>query len=258
MRLNPDNDLVKAIYGFVGPKLEAVRRKLVEQQREQRASEEAKRLRKEASQIEEIINHDFDAFRRRLQKVKAAAAKTGFDAGDGSAGGGDGTGPDDFLAGGDAPAAIVSETGEIGKHGEGEGVEDGPPRRLNPVVQPDEKGEAKGHYETADNGKPRRRGGFTIEFDNQGAESARATYQAEKRTIFVNLDHPQIATALQGRSPEDAVFKRLAYEVAFSEYAVALAQELDNHGEYADISDPIVDIRVTLNRVALAAASLYS
>jgi hypothetical protein len=57
---------------------------------------------------------------------------------------------------------------------------------------------------------------------------------------------------------EDPVFKRLAYEVAFSEYAVALAVELEKRGEYIDPSDPIVDIRETLNRVARQAAPLYA
>jgi hypothetical protein len=73
----------------------------------------------------------------------------------------------------------------------------------------------------------------------------------------VNLEHPQIVAARQGRGVEDPVFRRLAYEVAFSEYAVALASELENRGEYLDPSDPIVDIRETLNRVARQAADLY-
>jgi hypothetical protein len=74
----------------------------------------------------------------------------------------------------------------------------------------------------------------------------------------VNLEHPQIAAAKQGRGVEDPVFRRLAYEVAFSEYSVALASELENRGEYLDPSDPIVDIRETLNRVARQAADLYA
>jgi hypothetical protein len=74
--------LVAAIYGFLGPALESVRRNLVEQHRQHKATEEAKRLRKEASRIEEILNRDFNAFRHRLQKMKAAAAKAGIDAGD--------------------------------------------------------------------------------------------------------------------------------------------------------------------------------
>jgi hypothetical protein len=259
MRLNPNNDLVKAIYAFVGPRLEGVRKELVEAQRERRASEEARRLRKEASQIENIINQDFDAFRKRLQKVRAAAASGGLDVGENETMQSDEPGEDDFLYGGDVPAAVVQDTGETGTTPSGTRTGDGPPRRLNPIVAPDPDGTETGHYEAkADEGPPRRRGGFTIEFDHQGMESDRATYVAEKRTIYVNLDHPQIAAAIQGRDPEDAVFRRLAYEVAFAEYAIAVASELDNRGEYIDASDPIVDIRETINRVARAAASLYS
>jgi hypothetical protein len=51
---------------------------------------------------------------------------------------------------------------------------------------------------------------------------------------------------------------RLAYEVAFSEYAIALSAELNDNDEYTDTSDPIVDIRETINRIARKAASLYS
>ena len=54
VKLNPDNELVKAIYAFIGPKLKKVRKELVEAQREHKATEEAKRLRQEASKIEAI------------------------------------------------------------------------------------------------------------------------------------------------------------------------------------------------------------
>ena len=258
VKLNPDNELVKAIYSFIGPKLEKVRKELVEAQREHKASEEAKRLRQEANKIEAIINNDFDAFRKRLQKVRSASAGTGFDLSEAERSGG-GDGDDDFLLGGEEPATRTAEAGEIGQP---EGGNVGPrgelPRRLNPVVEADPHGDARGHPESKKDGKPRPRGGFHIEFQSQGAESARATYVSEKRTIFVNLDHPQISAAKQGRGVEDPVFRRLAYEVAFSEYSVALASELEFRGEYLDPSDPIVDIRETLNRVARQAASLYA
>jgi len=257
MRLNPNNALVQAIYAFIGPHVEEVRRSLMEAQRAQRETEESKRLRKEASQIEEIINKDFDAFRKRLHKVKAASAGAGPDVGETEQPSGD-SGDDDFLFGGTEPATVTNEIGEMGSTSHGEGGEEGTPRRLNPIVDPDRTGDSKGHYEGRTREQPRQRGGFHIEFDNQGESSARAIYQAETRTIYINLDHPQIAAAKQGRSAEDPTFRRLAYEVAFSEYSVALASELDNRGEYVDPSDPIVDIRETINRVARQAAALYA
>jgi hypothetical protein len=257
VKLNPDNELVKAIYAFIGPKLEQIRKELAEAHRQHKASEEAKRLRQEASKIEAIINNDFDAFRKRLQKVRAATAASGFDVSESEKPGG-GSGDDDFLYGGDEPATKTAEAGAIGTPEPGNGkAKTKLPRRLNPLVEPDPDGASPGHREATEDGKPRQRGGFRIEFDNQGVESARGTYQSEKRTIFVNLEHPQIVAARQGRGVEDPVFRRLAYEVAFSEYAVALASELETRAEYLDPAAPLVDIRATLNRVARQAADRY-
>lgn len=264
LRLNPDNPLVAAIYSFVGPKIEKVRKELVEAQRERRSSEEAKRLRREAEKIEEIINDDFAAFRKRLQKVKAATSGSGFDAGESqSASGGTPTGADeDFLYGGEEPATIVEGTGEVGTPNPDPEPKPGPvdpePRRLNPIVEPDPAGEALGHHQPRGDQTPRRRGGFQIEFDHQGEGSARAVYQRERRTIFINLDHPQIAAARKGHGTEDPVFRRLAYEVAFAEYAIALAYELDYREEFPDAGDAIYEIRETIHRIARSAAALYA
>lgn len=257
LRLNPDNAVVRAIYAFAAPELERVRKELVDEQRKHRETEEAKRLEREASQIERIINEDFNSFRKRLQKVHAAG-KTGFDAGETPAAA-TATVPDaedDFLFGGTEPATIVSETGDPGTHGDGERGA-GPPRRLNPIVEPDPEGTATGHHERRD-GKPRTTGGFQVKFDHQGESASRAMYQAERRTIFVNLDFPQIAKAKAGRSVEDPIFRRLAYEVAFAEYAVAVASELNNRGEFLEPSDAIVEIRERINAVARQAAPLYA
>lgn len=258
MRLNPDNPLVAAIFEFVGPRIEEVRKALVESQREQRSTEQAKRLQQEASKIEEIINQDFDAFRKRLQKVKAAAAGAGFDASDSHVPDQDDEeGDDGFLFGGDELARVDGD-GEEGTTRKGEGAGGGKPRRLNPIVTPDPDGKSNGHHETRGGDRPRNSGGFQIAFVQQGEASARAIYQRERRTIYVNLDHPQIAVALKGHGVEDPVFRRLAYEVAFSEYAIALAMELDDREEFLDPQDAIVEIRETIHRIARAAAPLYA
>jgi hypothetical protein len=81
---------------------------------------------------------------------------------------------------------------------------------------------------------------------------------SDERTIYINLEHPQVAAA-KGLGPvDDPIFRRLAYEVAFSEYAIALAQELAKRDEYIDPTDPIFDIRDTMNRIARRGASLYA
>ncbi|MFI5386748.1 MAG: ATP-binding protein [Fimbriimonadales bacterium] len=255
MRLNPGNETVHAIYAFVGLKVEIVRRELVEGEKKRKATELAKKLAAQASEIARVINEDFDDFRQRVAKARAKAVG-GSDVHQLDAGGGDQD--DDLLFGHDLPAEVVAPNGGPGGGQEG-GGQDGAPRDLAPAVTPGSPdSERKGRLAGGVDRKPSSRGGFRVEFDSLGVESHRATYVRDERTIYINLDHPQLAAARGLESVEDAAFRRLAYEVAFSEYAVALASELAARDEYLDPSDPIVDIRETLNRIARKAANLYA
>jgi hypothetical protein len=156
------------------------------------------------------------------------------------------------------PADLVSPTGAPGSTGGDGETGEGDPRRLRPEVAPGPPdAEKRGQPARTEVGGQRSKGGFRVEFDHMGEASYRAQYMRDRRTIYVNLDHPQLEAARDVDSTDDIAFRRLAYEVAFSEYAVALASELAARDEYSDPSDPIVDIRDTLNRVARRAASLY-
>jgi hypothetical protein len=255
MQLNPSNDLVRAIYAFVGQKVEEVRKGLVEAERKRRESEDAKRLRSQASEIARVINEDFNAFRQRLAQTRAKA-KGGTDL-YGAEPGGKGPG-DDLAAGTSVPATVVAPIGGIGSTG-GNGGSGGVPRRLSPQVTPaGDDAELKGQSAGGAQGKAKPSGGFDVQFLNMGDQDFRAKYEADQRVINVNLDHPQLATAKASSSIDDPTFKRLAYEVAFSEYAMALAQELANSGEYTELYEPVVDVRRTLDRVSRQAASLYA
>ena len=248
MRLNPENETVRALYAFIGQNVEMVRRALAEEDRKRKSEEEMKRLTQQAAEIARVINEDFDAFRQQVAKVRAKTSG-GIDAYrlGGNGGGENG----DILFGNQLPAKIVCPP----VHGDGP-VSPGPPRP--PVVTlADPTAEKLGRPAGGAGGR-RPQGGFGVQFKPMGAESHRALYEKDDRTIYINLEHPQLVAAIGGGDIDDPVFRRLAYEVAFSEYAIALASELEGSGHYIDPSDPIVDIRLTLNRVARKAASLYS
>lgn len=255
MRLNPASELVQAIMGFLGTSVEALRKKLVAQERERKASEDAKRLAKQADEIAKLINEDFSEFRRRVAKARASG-RGGEDTGQREPEGGDKD--DDFLSGGDEAAEIVKPTGEPGADGDN-GSRGGPPRRMNPEVRPGRQKDPKVGKPAGGQATHRQnpRGGFSIDFRNMGEAENRAKYHRDERQIVINLDHPQFRAAIGSGTIEDLTFRRLAYEVAFSEYALALAFELAQRDEYMDITDPIVDISETINRVARRAASLY-
>ncbi|MEX1046383.1 MAG: ATP-binding protein [Actinomycetota bacterium] len=246
MKLNRENPLVFAVDAFVGQKLDEVRRELVEADKERRRSEEAKRLQEQASEIARVLNEDFEDYRRRLAKVKAIA----------------GSGPDfqpgapeieagdDFLVPGDEVAAVESY----------------PPKSDEPVDEPrkppeldrESDGDIKAKPVKAKNsGAKRPRGGFSVKFGNLGDESPRAKYEGDERTIFINLDHPQIVAARGLGTTEDVQFRRLSYEVAFTEYAIALAYELALRGEFMDFDEPVGEVRDTINRLAARGAVLY-
>jgi len=254
MRLNPNNEIVQAAYSFIGRHVEEVRRDLVEAERERRAGEAARRLQAEADKIADVINSDFDDFRRRLARAKARASGGG-DLIDTFQGHGKG---DELLYGGNVPGSIIADHGSPGKSNGGRSGEGQLPDLL-PLLEADESGRDHGRPAGGDERRAvAGRGGFQVRFAGLGAAEHRGKYFRDERTIYINLDHPQIVAAKGSESDQDPSFRRLAYEVAFAEYAVALASELAARDEYLDPSDPIVDIRDTLNRVATKGAALYS
>lgn len=253
MRLNPENDLVRAIHAFVGTKVEEIRRSLLEEEKARRAEEDAKKLARQAAEIAQVINEDFDAFRQRVEKVRAKT-RGGSDLNQNAPTGGDQN--DDLIFGTELPAEqTMPEGGPGGGEGGGEGTETS---NRNPAVDPANPEAPKlGRPSGGRGSTPRPAGGFRVEFKPVGVDSPRAQYVPDERTIYINLEHPQLAAAKGLRPIDDPVFRRLAYEVAFSEYAIALAQELARRDEYLDPTDPIFDIRDTINRVARKGASLY-
>src|SRR5436190_8576289 len=121
MRLNPENEIVRALYAFIGQHVEEVRRALAEEDKKRRSEEEMKRLAQQAAEIARVINDDFDAFRQQVAKVRAKTSG-GVDA---YRLGGNGGGEDiDILFGNELPAEIVCPP----VHGDGP-ANPGPPRQ---------------------------------------------------------------------------------------------------------------------------------
>ena len=69
MQLNPRNELVAAIFAFIGPHIESVRREIEKAEKERRLERDNKKLQEEASAIARIINQDFDAWRNQLKST---------------------------------------------------------------------------------------------------------------------------------------------------------------------------------------------
>jgi len=243
--LNPQNPVVAVLLGWLSEELEQVRYSLVEKERERRQSEEAKNLTKEAKRIADILNEDFAQQEMELELARRVSRRPGGkSAGEildehGELWPGDGDIP--------TPWEQTGQPHGSGKRGDMAG--DGDIPRPGPNAQPGNEPGAK--KDTADGQSKRRRGVFSIDYEHASEINPRSRYDGETKTIFVNLDHPQIVNAYEagGRNTHARQFREICYEVAAVEYAIALPYEQIERNPNYEAEVALDDVRSTINRV---------
>jgi len=236
MTLNLSNPLVASLLGWIDECLHKVARELTEQEKERKASEEAKRLAKQARNLEHLLNSDFRSLQMELEKIRRAARMRereviedlvpGF-----------GMVQTDYQEGG--PEHGDGTSGELA----GAGEEERPGLSLLPgreMGTPGKVSERKQKQST-----------FHVDYRHEEEQSPRSHYESESRTIVINLDHPQIArSARESGGIDGKHFQEITREVAFVEYAIALGHEKLRQDEFYPGSEALFDIRDTINRVS--------
>lgn len=254
LTLNPKHPVVAVLLGFVGSKLEHVRQELVSDERSAREQEEARRLARHANDLADVLNEDFVSQMQRLRDIRAATSRPGSAAALHGAGAGGDQEPDLWVEGLDTPGELDTPSSD-GHQGAGGGR----PAPVIPTVgHPDEEGEAVVSPAGGEGQRKRPRGGFSVDFRNLGEDEDRSMYDSTAMTIIINKDHPVVAAALKREGIESISFRRLSYEIAFSEYSIALSYEMVNRDPAMPADDVLYDIRATLGRITRAAAPLYA
>jgi hypothetical protein len=255
LQLNPQHPVCSVLIPFIASKLEEIRQRQVRKLSEARKTEEARRLATEAHKIAEILNQDFRRMVDKLDGIRAAAASPG------SAGAKFGTsaGADDSP---DAWAAGIAQPGDVEQHTGPENSGNGHQGRSAPNIarggNPNDNGQQTIDPTGGKGARPRPRGGFRVDYRSLGNAESRSAYDATNLTILINLDHPAVKNALRNCGVEDPTFKRLSYEIAFTEYSVALGYEMAERDPDIPANDLLYEVRATLNRVATSAAALYN
>lgn len=263
--LNKTHPVAMALTAFIGASLEQVRSELVEEAKKARADADAQRLKATTNAIASLLNADLLAMRDRLeaplgnirQRTPLPASAAGPDADETS-------------------KAVDPEGEEPGVHngtlGTNEGTGDpNPEPEATPDTTPDQHpgGDPASPAGTADpqgtdrvtpaggKGQARPRGGMQVETGHLGKDYDRSHWDKEARAITINLDHPVVQAA---RAVEDAeaTFRRLCYEIAFTAYAVALADLQLERDPAMDASDAMYEVRAALTRVWRHAEALYA
>jgi hypothetical protein len=259
LQLNPHHPVVAVLLGFVGSKLEEVRAALVRRARESRKTEQARRLAAEADKIAEILNEDFRKISDRLHEIRAAASRKGAARSQIAATAANNE-PDDWARGIHTPG-VIDKTPRKEPNPDPEPRPPTPPRptpKVQPRGHPDPVGDNAIDPVGGDDGKRRRpRGGFRVEYKQLGADAERSIYDPTTLTILINLDHPLVMAALGDGNVQDTTFRRLSYEIAFSEYAMGLGYELSQQDPNMPPDDLLYEVRSTLNRISTSAVALY-
>ena len=255
--LNPQHPVCELLIPFIGSKLEQVRQQRAKQLNEHKKTEQARRLATEADKIAEILNKDFQSMVGRLHDIKTVVSRGGSaSAVFGKAATGD-EAPDEWTSGTAVPGNIdpaggakseSSTTGQTGRKAPDVPQRGSPSETGDSAVDP-----------AGGRGKRRRpRGGFSVEYRDLGEEEDRSKYDPTTLTILINLDHPAVRNAVRSLGVEDANFRRMSYEIAFTEYSVALGYEMAQRDPDIPADDLLYEVRATLNRVAASAAALYA
>jgi hypothetical protein len=257
LQLNAQHPVVAVLLGFIGSRLEEVRASHVRKSKEARKTEQARRLALEADKIAQILNEDFRKISDRLHEIRAASSRKGSAQAQFGAHATD-EGTDDWVRGTKAPGFILTTKPES----EDDPKPPGPPKPEPPQVQsrgwPDDLGNNVVDPVGGPNGKRRRpRGGFRVEYKNLGKAEERSLYDPPTLTILINLDHALVSAALGDGNVEDTTFRRLSYEIAFSEYAMGLGYEISKQDPNIPADDLLYEVRSTLNRISTAAVALY-
>ncbi len=254
LQLNPQHPVAAVLLGFIGSKLELVRSDLVRRAKEARKTEEARRLDAEANRIAEVLNEDFTSLLDRLTDIRATAIAPGAAAqrsGRAQVGGGS---EESWIEGGTEPGRFDNRN-KLKVVGNSGGRSD--PRLVRPATRDDKGNRTVDRAGSGSSKQSMPRGGFRVKHQHLGSTEDRSRYDPAILTILINLDHPVVKAALETSGPEDVAFRRLCFEIAFSEYAMALGHHVLQQDPSIPGDDLLYEVRSSLNRVARSAASLY-
>jgi hypothetical protein len=244
--LNRSHPVVTALLFWIQESVKKVQQELIKEAREKRKTEEAKRLRKHADSIANVLNKDFNEVLDELDELRQIVGRKRNNASQNRSGNavlpGEGNENSDFVE-----TAQPHGNGNRGTTPPG----DGNSERPGPGLKSGKSSGYKGNIGESGNRK-RSRGVFSIEFVHQTVSQKRSKYDHDSRTIYVNLDHPQIASALQQseKSIDSPTFLDMAFEVAIVEYAQALQFERIASGESFDAGEAVYSIGEIIDRLS--------
>ena len=244
-QLNRSNERVHKLLYWLETEIRKVQNDLVIVEKEKKKDEQLKKLKSQAKELAKLLNSDFADVMDELEMSRQIIGrkKTKHNSGVSDEG--------DVLPGEGDNDSHYEEYGN--EHGEGaqskDDVSSGNEKRPGPDLKI---GESKGEPSNW-GGKERRRnrGVFAVDFEHATKEYQRSRYEETERTIYINLDHPQINLVYleNENSVNTKNFKMNTYEAAIVEYAQAIQYERIQSGEELEPLDLLFNIKETIDKL---------
>lgn len=245
-KMNRAHPGVIALLFWIQECVKRVQKELSLAVREERKTEEAQRLREHARKIASLLNSDFSDILDELDELRQITGRKRRRAMQSDSGSsvlpGEGSEPSDFVESGQPHGNGKRGTSPPG---------DGDTERPGPGLKPG-KGQGQSAELKQEGTRKRSRGIFGIEFAHQTSAERRSKYDRETRTIYINLDHPQVSSVLgqSDRGVDSPFFLQLVFDIAAVEYAQALQFERLDSGEEFDAGEAVYSIGEIIERLS--------
>jgi hypothetical protein len=254
LQLNSTHPVAGALIGFIGSKLESVRKDLVASKQAEREAERSRQLDKVADEIANVLNEDLKTMTEKLIEIHRTTQRVTPVAAQG----------EESAEGQEWEASDSGERGTIDQPGEQdrEPVPGPDPQPLPEFERPSVRGrpDEAGSEPVSPIPSPQGgRGGLSLDFEHQGPENDRSRFDKTSSRIIINLDHPQVAAALgKGAVETDVTFQRLAWELALTEYAMVLGAGAAERDPDLEPDEVLFEVREALRRLSVKMAPLYA
>ena len=254
MTLNQNNKIVKSLYSFIGLHVEDVRKRLVKENEEKKQSEEAKKLEKEAKKISDKLNQHFQKFKDKI-KIRQSRYADGVNGIAAASNSGKNDNKGSLTIGDEIEALLNNDLNILRSQNSRKNTND--KKENNPKDLEEKRNESKKGKKVNGEGKNKSSGGteFKVKYQNNLPENPRAKFQADKNTVFINLDHPYIADLKKGDASKDVTknlfFTKISHEIAYTEYAMGLVNLLHSKQYYGeDTADYLREVRDIINSLS--------
>ena len=250
LKLNPQHEGVRELLLFIAPKLEKVRKDVLDKKNEERNTLQSKKLTTLTDEITKKLNKQWNETLKVLNDIRlgsnARNALSIFNEP------GNDNEIDSLIEG---KGVLVGEEEKI-RFGEESENPKQPIKESQKILEESENTSREASKNPGKSSK-RRRAGFIVVHENLGKDEHRSIYVKDEIKIIINLDHPTVTSCLRSCSGdvENATFKRLIFEISMREFEHAIGQEMISDNDMYVPSDLLFEMRSHFDRITRAIGS---